>query len=334
MKSLKIGVIGLGLMGERHVRVYDKIPLIELYALCDGMEERAKAQSGKYGAKCFTDMETMLQDPELDAVDICLPDNMHLNAIELAVRYGKHIMVEKPIACVLDEAKKIYELTKNYDKVFTIGHILRFDPRYSAAKEAVSGGRLGNVVSVYARRNSPITGPSHYKGATDIDTHVMVHDIDAIEWILGSRIKTVFARASNKVLSKWNMTDCIHMMFTTESGAIGTIEACWILPECCPSSIDDRLELIGDKAVLYTENCGNGFEIIDGSHADAPDSRHWPDLNGGVSGDLYEELTAFVNCIVRGEKSIITPADGLSTIQVVSALNKSLQTGQEVIVER
>lgn len=169
---------------------------------------------------------------------------------------------------------------------------------------------------------------------TDIDTHVMVHDIDAIEWILGSRMKTVFAKASKKVLSKWDMTDCVHMMFTTESGAIGTIEACWILPESCPSSIDDRLELIGDKAVVYTESCGSGFEIIDDSHADDPDSRHWPELNGGVSGDLYEELTAFVNCIVHNEKSIITPEDGLSTIQVVTALNKSLKTGQEVNVER
>ncbi len=334
MKSLKIGVVGLGLMGERHVRVYDKMPLIELYALCDANEARAKEQSERYGTKCFTDLEEMLRDPELDSVDICLPDNLHLRAIELAVLYRKHIMVEKPMACVLSEAKTIYELTKEYDKTFMIGHILRFDPRYSGAKEAVESGNLGDVVSLYARRNSPITGPFHYRGATDLSMHVMVHDIDAVQWIVGSQIRSVYAKASNKVLGQYGMTDAIHALVTFENGLNGCLEACWVLPTTLPESIDDKLEIIGTKGVLYTDSCGSGLMVVDGLRADAPDSRHWPDVNGGVSGALYEELTAFINCIVRGEKSIITPLDGLSTIQVVDAIERSIREGGEIIVER
>ena len=220
--NLKIGIVGLGLMGERHVRVFDKMPLVEIHSLCDTNEARVKAMGAQYGAKTYTDVEEMLKDPELDAVDIVLPDNLHLRAVELAVKYRKHIMVEKPMARVLDEAQKIYEITKEYDKTFMIGHILRFDPRYSGAKEAAESGKLGEIVSLYARRNSPITGPLHYIGATDLSTHVMVHDIDAVEWILQSRIRSVYAKASRRILKQYNMTDAIHAVVTFENGAIGS----------------------------------------------------------------------------------------------------------------
>lgn len=333
MGAVNIGIVGLGLMGERHVQAFDKMPLINVYAVCDASRERAEVMGEKYHAKCFTDLEEMLKDPELTAVDIVLPDNIHRHAIELAVRYRKHIMVEKPMACTLEDAKAIYEVTRDYDRTFMIGHILRFDPRYSAARDAVRSGQLGDVISVYARRNSPVTGPRHYHGASDLSTHVMVHDIDAIQWIMDSKIKTVFSKASKKVLADLQMTDCIHTLFTAENGALGTIEACWILPETTPSSIDDQLELIGSKAAVYTDSCGDGLQIIDRQRADAPDSRHWPDLNGGLSGALYEELTDFVRCVSGQKQSIISAEDGLSVVKVVDAIERSILEGREITIE-
>ena len=333
MNALNIGIVGLGLMGERHVRVYDKMPLVKVYAVCDANEARAREMAERFGAKMYTDLEQMMQDPELTAVDIVLPDNMHRHAVEVAVKYGKHIMIEKPMACELEDAQKMYEVLKDYDKTFMIGHILRFDPRYSMAREAVQAGKVGDVVSVYARRNSPIDGPRHYRGATDLSTHVMVHDIDAIQWILNSKIRTVFAKASDRVLAEIGMTDCIHTMFTTDSGAIGTIEACWILPSSSPTSIDDRLEIIGSDAVVYTENCGNGFELITADKVDATDSRHWPELNGDLSGALYEELTDFVRCALGEKTSCITAEEGLYIVKIVDAIARSIREGREITIE-
>lgn len=332
MEKLRIGVVGLGLMGERHVRAFDKIPFVELYALCDVNEQLLSDLAEKYDAKPYTNLEDMLKDPELDAVDIVLPDNMHLNAIELAVKYHKHILVEKPMACILDEANKIHEITKDYDKTFMIGHILRFDPRYAGAKEYVEKGEIGEVVSLYCRRNSPITGPLHYQGDTDLSMHVMVHDIDAAQWIVGSRIRTVYAKATNKVLKDYNMTDAIHALCTFENGLVATFEACWVLPVATPGSIDDKMEIIGTKGSIYTDSCDKGLTKITAERAEAPDSRHWPELNGTISGALYEELTYFVNCIIKGEKSMISSYDGLSTIQVVDAIERSISEGREVNV--
>lgn len=334
MESLKVGVVGLGLMGERHARVFDKMPLVGLYSLCDTNEVLCRDLGNRYGAKCYASLDEMLDDPELDAIDIALPDNMHLKAIELAVKKRKHIFVEKPMACLLSEAERIYELTEHYEKTFMIGHILRFDPRYAGARDAVQNGRLGDLVSLYARRNSPVTGPLHYKGVTDLSMHVMVHDIDAVQWISDSRIVSVYAKASNRVLGKYQMTDCIHALATFENGMTGCLEACWILPVGMPGQIDDKLELIGTKGVLYTDSCDHGMMIVDEHGAAAPDSRHWPDINGGVSGALYEELTAFINCILRNEKSIITPYDGLTSIQVVDAIKRSIIECREVHVRQ
>ena len=143
MNALNIGIVGLGLMGERHVRVYDKMPLVKVYAVCDANEARAREMAERFGAKMYTDLEQMMQDPELTAVDIDLPDNMHRHAVEVAVKYGKHIMIEKPMACELEDAQKMYEVLKDYDKTFMIGHILRFDPRYSMAREAGTGRQGG-----------------------------------------------------------------------------------------------------------------------------------------------------------------------------------------------
>lgn len=334
MKSgVKVGVAGLGVMGERHVRVYDKMPVVELYALCDANAERAREMSEEYGTKCYTDVEEMLKDPELDAIDIVLPDRLHRDAILLAAKYGKHILVEKPMASTVEDAQIIADALKGYDKTFMIGQILRFDPRYSMAREAVQSGKLGTPVSVYARRNSHVVGPRHYNGATNLVPHVMVHDIDAVQWILGERIKTVYAKASDKVFGHKNMMDCVQFMFTTESGLFGQMEACWILPEVSITSIDDQMEIIGTESTVYTKNCGEGFMLLDERKADAVDSRHWPDLNGGVGGALYEELTEFIRCAESGKKSIISAEEGLYLIKVVEAVEESIRAGREIVIE-
>ncbi len=331
--GINVGIAGLGLMGERHVAVYDKMPVVNVYAVCDTQKERAEALAEKYSAKCYTDIEEMIKDPELDAVDIVLPDRLHRDAILLAAKYGKHIMVEKPMASTVEDAQIIADALKGYDKTFMIGQILRFDARYGMAKQALLDGKIGKPVSVYARRNSPVTGPKHYNGTTDLIPHVMVHDIDAIQWILGEKIKTVYAKASDNVLHESNMLDCVQCMFTTESGLFGQIEACWILPEASPTSIDDQLEIIGTDSVIYTQNCGNGYMLLDANKADAIDSRHWPEFNGGIAGALYEELTEFVRCAEGSRKSMISADDGLYLIKVVSAIEKSVKEHREVTVE-
>lgn len=329
-KTLNVGVIGLGLMGERHALVMDKIPLINLKSICDANGERLELYGEKLNAKGYKDYYEMLNDEELDAVSICLPDNMHLEVVKAAVAKNKHILLEKPIACDLNEAKEIYSLVKDYDKVFMVGHILRFDPRFSEVKKNITNGKLGDIISLYCRRNSPITGPKHYIGLSDLSMHVMVHDIDAVNWFFNSKPVKVFAKGRSVMLKEYNMTDCIFALIEYENGELACLEACWVLPENSPASIDDKVEIVGTRGVAYIDSCDRGVNIVAMDKIEYPDSRHWPELNGEIGGALYEELTSFVNCILKDKKPIIGAYDALKALEVVDAIERSMKGGCEI----
>ncbi|MDF2655639.1 MAG: oxidoreductase, Gfo/Idh/MocA family [Bacillota bacterium] len=329
---VKVGVIGLGQMGQIHARIYRKMSNVALVAICEYSDERrAKAQE-EFGCKAYKHYKDMLTDPEIDAVSIVLPDNLHREAVEIAVQNKKHILLEKPLAKELEDGKAMYEITKDYDKVFTVGFLLRFDPRFSMIKRALDEGELGDIIHLYCRRNSPIIGPRRYIGASDLSMHVMIHDIDYINWYMQSEPVKVFAKSRSVLLKEHDMDDVIYAIVTYANGAIACMEACWVLPENSPTTIDDKLELVGTKGVAYVDSCDHGVRFVSDKRIAYPDSRHWYDVNGETSGDLSEQLYAFINNVVSGTKSIITPKEAYDSLRVVDAIERSIAEGKEVEV--
>ena len=329
-KPLKAGVIGLGQMGTHHARIYKKNPMLELAAICESNDRRREEAKAEFNCKAYSDYHELLADPEIDAVSIVLPDNMHRDCVETAVKCNKHILLEKPLASNLADGKAMYEALKNYPKVFTTGFLLRFDPRYAGVKKSLDDGTLGEIIHVYCRRNSPIIGPRRYIGASDLSMHVMIHDIDYVNWYMNCNPVKVFAKARSVLLKEHNMNDVIYALVTYENSAIACMEACWVLPENSPTIIDDKLELVGTKGVAYVDSCDYGIRIVSNKKTEYPDSRHWPYVNGAPAGDLFEEITAFVNNILSGTKSIITAKQALDSLSVVDAIERSIALGQEV----
>lgn len=128
------------------------------------------------------------------------------------------------------------------------------------------------------------------------------------------------------------MDDVIYAIVTYENGAIACLEACWVLPENSPTTIDDKLELVGTKGVAYVDSCDQGIRIVSGQRVAYPDSRHWYYANGEPGGDLSEELMAFINNILNGTKSIITPEDAYLSLVVVDGIERSISEGVEVML--
>jgi len=329
-KSLKTAVIGLGQMGTHHARIYKKIPLVELAAICEADDVRREKAKAEFNCKAYSDYNELFADTSIDAVSIVLPDNMHRDCVEAAVKNKKHILLEKPLAKDLTDGQAMYEILKNYDKVFTVGFLLRFDPRFVMVKQSLDDGTLGEIIHVYCRRNSPITGPRRYIGASDLSMHVMIHDIDYINWYMNCRPVKVFAKARSVLLKEHNMQDVIYAIISYENNAIACLEACWVLPENSPTIIDDKLELTGTKGTVYIDSCDNGVKIISSVKVEYPDSRHWPYINGAPSGALSEELTAFINNILTGTKSIITAKQALDSLKVVDAIERSIALEKEI----
>ena len=328
--NLRVGVIGLGQMGTHHARIYKKIPSVELAGICEFNDVRREEAKVEFGCNTYKDYHELLTDTGIDAVSIVIPDNMHRDCVEAAVKNKKHILLEKPLAKDLADGEAMYRVLRDYEKVFTVGFLLRFDPRYAMIKQSLADGSLGDIIHVYCRRNSPITGPKRYIGASDLSMHVMIHDIDYINWYMDCKPVKVFAKARSVQLKENNMKDVIYALVSYENGAIACMEACWVLPEKSPTIIDDKLELVGTKGVAYVDSCDYGIKIITQDKIEYPDSRHWPYVNGIPAGDLSEEILAFVNNILSGTKSLITARQALDSLKVVDAIERSIAEAREV----
>ena len=329
-EQIQAGVAGYGPRGQEHAGIYIIFPGVTPTAVCESHVERRAQAAEQYGCKVYKDYKDLLTDPEIEAVSIVLPDNMHREAVEIAVANKKHILLEKPLAKELADGEAMYEILKDYDKVFSVGFLLRFDPRFNLIKQSLDAGELGDIIHMYCRRNSPIVGPRRYIGASDLSMHVMIHDIDYVNWFMGCKPVKVFAKARSVLLKEYNMDDVIYALVTYENGAVACLEACWVLPENSPTIIDDKVELVGTKGVVYVDACDNGVRFVTGDRVQYPDSRHWYNVNGAPSGDLSEEIMAFIGNIVNGTKSIITPEDALNSLKVVDAIERSIAEGCEV----
>lgn len=331
-KKLKVGVIGVGQMGTYHAQIYNRLPQVDLVALCEYDDERRSEVEKEFQTKVYKSYQELLEQSDVEAVSIVLPDNIHREAVELAVKNNKHILLEKPIAKELADGEAIYEITKNYEKVFTVGFLLRYDPRFSMIKARLDSGELGEIIHLYCRRNSPIIGPRRYIGASDLSMHVMIHDIDYVNWYMGCNPVSVVAKSRSVLLKENGMNDVIYAIVTYENGAIACLEACWVLPENSPTIIDDKVELVGTKGVAYVDSCDNGVRFVDNSGIEYPDSRHWYYSNGEIYGDLAVEVETFVNDAIANRKSIITPKEALDSLKVVDAIERSLKEGKEVTI--
>lgn len=331
--KLKVGVIGVGQMGTLHAKIYSQLPQVELTALCEFDDERRVEIEKEFSCKVYKNYQDMLINPEIEAVSIVLPDNIHREAVEIAVENNKHILLEKPLAKELSDGEAIYEITKNYDKIFSVAFLLRYDPRFNMIKQRLVAGELGDIIHLYCRRNSPITGPKRYIGASDLSMHVMIHDIDYINWYMDCKPVKVVAKNRSVLLRESKMNDVIYALVTYENGAIACLEACWTLPGNSPTIIDDKLELVGTKGVAYVDSCDYGVKFISDLGIEYPDTRHWYTSNGEVQGDLAIEIQTFVNDVLAGRPSIITPEEALDSLKVVDAIERSIAEGIEVIVK-
>ena len=330
--KMRVGVVGVGQMGMYHARIYNNLPEVDLVALCEYDESKHKELREQFNCEVYKDYKEMLSSGTLDAVSIVLPDNMHREAVEIAVENDLHILLEKPLASELVDAKAIYEIAKDYNKVFTVGFLLRHDPRFSMIKDRLDSGELGEIIHMYCRRNSPIYGPKRYIGASDLSMHVMIHDIDYVNWFMGCQPVSVTAKSRSVLLKDYGMNDVIYAIVTYENGAIACLEACWTLPENSPTIIDDKVELVATKGVAYVDSCDQGVRFVTGEGVQYPDSRHWYEVNGEIAGDLSEEVRAFVNDVAYNRVPIVSVKEAYDASRVVDAIERSIKENKEVTV--
>jgi UDP-N-acetylglucosamine 3-dehydrogenase len=316
-------------MGERHARIYAGLPDVELVAVCDVREGAARELGVRTGAEPCTDYRALLRRDDLDAVSVCTPDGLHRKPCELAIRAGRHVLVEKPIATTAADAEAIAEAAAKAGVVLLVGHCLRFDPRYDQARQAVERGELGAIQTIYTRRANTVAAQDRLGGRCPLPLFLGVHDYDVMRWLAGSEVERVTAE------SKWGMlkdqgfpvedANCALLRFA--SGALGIAELNWILPRGFPAAGDHRLEIVGTAGVLSIATLETGLRRADGQRTVQVDTASAPSVQGHPGGMFYFEMRHFIDCVRGRATPAVTPRDAVMALRIALAVERAAATG-------
>ncbi len=330
MKSVKHAVLGLGWFGEKHCEALTAIPNVEIAAVCTRNPERLAEIARKFGVKkTYTDFHTMLADPEIESVSITTMWDQHAGPAVAALEAGKHVFLEKPMASTVADCDLIVNAAKAAPGFFMTGHICRFNPRYAAAKQEIAAGKIGKIISMYARRNLPA-----WVGATVLDKigpiiGDCVHDTDLMFWFSESRAVTAYAQTV-KVRDHAH-PDLGQVMYRLENGASCILESVWCLPDNTPFQIDERLEIVGTEGTISIHDTHPNLMIVDKDGARCPDTTYWPMIHGQLRGALRDELAYFTQCVVDGVRpAVITPEESREAVRACLAAEESARTEKVV----
>jgi len=331
MKKIKCGVIGLGFFGEHHVDTLKSISVADVNAVCTRREHRLKEIADKYSIpKAYTDYRDLLADKEIEMVSIVTHVKDHLSITVDALKAGKNVFLEKPMADNKKECEEIIAALKKSDKFFMVGHICRFDTVYALAKEEIDSGALGKLISIHAKRNlnrdytiTPLKNISALFGDG-------IHDLDLMLWYTGANLKNVYAQTLS-TRPELPYDDVGWAMFRFDNGCIGVIENIWCLPGNTPHAIDAKMEIIGECGTIYIDNSGMNYTVIANNQVKYPQSTYWPEVHGERRGFLKDELEYFLKCIIdKREPDIITPEESMNAVNAMRIAEESAKTNKVI----
>jgi UDP-N-acetylglucosamine 3-dehydrogenase len=334
MEKIRCGVIGLGWFGEHHVDTLQALAQVEVRAVCTRTESRLKEVAGKYGVpKTYTNYNDLLADKEIDLVTVVTHVKDHVAPTVAALKAGKHVFLEKPMADNAEGCDQIIAAAHKTDKCFMVGHVCRFDTVYALAKEEIEAGNLGTIISMHAKRNlAKWITPSHLMKVSALFGDG-VHDFDLMSWYSGAKPKSVYAQSMNTRPELPN-DDLGWAMFRLDNGAIAVIETVWCLPENVPFAIDARMEIIGTKGAIYIDNSGSNYTLLKKEGMSYPHTTYWPKVHGLRRGFLKEEFEYFVRCVAQGRKpTVITPEESKQVVVAIKAAEKSARENRVIEFE-
>ncbi len=297
--ALLVGVVGVGVMGSNHARVFADLPAVNLIGVVDPDAKQRDMVARATGCRAFADVGALLAEG-VDAVSIAAPTHLHQDLALSCIKAGVHVLVEKPIAPSVAEGRKIITAARHAGVSLMVGHVERFNPTVEAIKEAI---RAENILSIAITRVGPFPPRMSNVGVV-ID--LAVHDIDLIRWFTESEIVEVQPQLSSALAERENIA---LLQFRTASGVLAHINTNWLTPfKARNVTIATRKKYImGDLLTRQVTECF-GFQP-DGSYS----MRH---LSVGHAEPLRAELQAFVNAIRSGKEPAVTGDEGVASLEI------------------
>jgi predicted dehydrogenase len=323
---VKVGVVGLGYWGPNLARNFDALAGVELAWLCDGREEiRDKFAAIYRQARLTGDIEELLADPTLDAIDLATPVPTHADLAVRVLDAGKHCFVEKPLALTVADAERAVEAAQRAGKVLMVGHLLQYHPGVNKLKELVDDGVLGDIHYIYGNR----LNLGQVRTEENALWSLGAHDISVLLHLAGNEEPYEFSARGESYMTP-GVEDVVFAFMRFPSGMTAHLHLSWLDPHK-----ERRFTVVGSKKMatfddmdlerkvtIYDKQVGDDFKAVTGDIVS-------PKVVGGEP--LRVECQHFLDSIANGTPPVSDGQSGLRVVRVLERLQEELELNRREV---
>lgn len=308
MKNLRVGVIGVGYLGQFHAEKYAGTPGAELVGVVDADPGRAALIAQKQNTRAFSDPAQLLG--LVDAVSIVVPTAHHHRVAKLFLEQGVHVLLEKPITVTLEQADELIDLANRKGLVLQIGHIERFNPAVTAVKALLKSPRY-----MTTERAAPFT-----VRCTDVNVvlDLMIHDLDIVSDLAGSDPKEVSAAGASVITKEIDMATA-RIVF--HNGCVADVTASRISDE------KKRFLRVFDEKSVYASDYQTQKASVSTKGGNAVPELIMSDIPTERRDTLHEEIRAFVRSVQAGSRPLVSGVEGRRALALALKISENIHNG-------
>jgi predicted dehydrogenase len=309
--ALRTAVIGVGYLGRFHAQKYAQLPGSKLVAVVDANADAAARVGKELGVEGLTDLNLILD--RVDAISIAVPTPLHFEIGRAALERGVHVLMEKPIATTVEEARALVDLANKNRCVLQVGHLERFNPAIVAA-----AGRLKRPRFVESHRLAPFK-----QRGTDVSVvlDLMIHDIDLIQELVGEPIESIDAVGATVFSGE---TDIVNARIRFRGGCVANTTASRI-----SLKQERKIRIFQDDAYLSIDMQQKILTVIrkkDAAPVESPAQVSIEEESFDQGDALLAEIEAFLRAIREGTKPVVTGEDGLRALETAMQITQFVQS--------
>ncbi|WP_026486118.1 Gfo/Idh/MocA family protein [Caldanaerobius polysaccharolyticus] len=331
---LKVGIIGAGGIGTIHAKCYKSIPEAKVVAVADIIPERAKELASMFNAEYYDHGDKIIERPDIDVVDICVPTYLHCDYTLKAASAKKHVLCEKPMALSIEEGRKMIEATNVAGVTFMVAHVLRYFPEYENAYGTIKKGLIGlpKIVRTYRGGPNPAVtrewyGIAEKSGGAIQD--MLIHDIDFLKMCFGP-VKEVYAKGN--ILKRKDYKDPEYDLVILEfyNGVIAHLVADWSGSEDTP--FVTKLEIAGTEGLIeYDSSKSVPLNVRTTNIKSEKSGVAVPESPLDTDSNPYtREIRLFLNAVEFKKEPPISGNEALESLGIALAAIKSIKLDRPV----
>jgi predicted dehydrogenase len=329
---LRCAVLGAGTMGALYATAFDQLDGAALTAVVDLDVDRAQAVAAPYGADAFASVDALLAAGAADAVAVALPDFDHRATVVALLDGAVHVLCEKPLATTREDCQAIAAAAERSSASLMVNYGNRHRPAARMLRERLRGGELGAIQSIVFKGHEQWTKTMtlRWRDRTDPTWFLVSHVVDAVMWLTGERITSVFGQGATGApagLDGVTGANTVTYLAALEGGGHATLTSSWILPTGFSRGGDFAIEIIGTEGVARVDFAESGMRFFDERASEPGWDFDTPDFDGHLAGWWFTSARYFVDCVRTGVAPEPSALDGLRVSAVLAAMSASLVNG-------